>query len=599
MTQYTYPRTLAGRPPLVRKALSLAVVAAIALTSLTCAAESTNLAAPANAVAAPESAMVQLIRGLMQSGALAKDVGEALLVQAQTETIAAQQAQRQAPVVAPSTGLRPEAGDVRVPYISQTVREQIRDEVKDEVMAQAKSEGWAAPNETPEWTKRIRLEGDVRLRNESRFFSGGNSNQLVNFAAINAGSPYDTNPNTNAALPQISNTRQDRENLLRIQARIGVLADISDVTHAGIRLASGNDDNPVSTTQTLGGGLNKKNVWLDQVWLSYKLLDWFTVTGGRFTNPFVSTDMLFSRDLNMDGLALQYLKPMTSNKNVDVFGTLGIIPLEYLSDSTPSRSVDKASSENKWLLGIQAGANWEIDETNRLRGALAYYDFKNVEGQVSTPCALYAGADGCSTDWSRPAFMQKGNTLMTLRDITLNPASPANTAQPQYFGLASEFQLLDLNLRWDTKVAGGYGLRLDANYIRNLAFDPDEMIRRSRGGIVNNLSASAAANQTAGDIQSGGNAYMLQATFGKPSPANRGDWNILAGYKFIESDAMPDGYNDSTFHLGGTNAQGYYLGGSYAIDKNAWFTGRWMATKEVFGPPLQIDILQLEFNARF
>jgi hypothetical protein len=51
--------------------------------------------------------------------------------------------------------------------------------------------------------------------------------------------------------------------------------------------------------------------------------------------------------------------------------------------------------------------------------------------------------------------------------------------------------------------------------------------------------------------------------------------------------------------MGGTNARGYYLGGSYAFDKNAWVTGRWISTKEVFGPPLSIDTLQLEVNARF
>jgi hypothetical protein len=134
-------------------------------------------------------------------------------------------------------------------------------------------------------------------------------------------------------------------------------------------------------------------------------------------------------------------------------------------------------------------------------------------------------------------------------------------------------------------VAGAYGLRLDANFVRNLAYDKDAMFRRARGGIINNYAANTPLVPTQADFQSGGNAYMLQATLGKPSPAARGDWNILAGYKRIEPDAMPDGYNDSSFHLGGTNARGYYIGGSYAIDKNTWFTGRWMSTKEVYGAP--------------
>jgi len=572
-----------------------ALAAAVATVLLTTA----GVGHAQNAVP-PESAMIKLIRGLIQSGALEKSTGEALLAQAQTESMAAQQAQRAAPapvVAAAATGAAAGAvaGEVRVPYIPETVRDQIRDEVKGEVMAQAKAEGWAAPNETPEWTKRIRVEGDVRLRNESRFYSGSNSDIQIDWAAINSGSGYDVNPNTNLNLPPLLNTRQNRPNQWRARARIGVLADVSDSVKAGVRLATGNDNSPVSTNQTLGGGLAKKDVWLDQAWLSYQPFEWMKLTGGRFGNPFVSTDTLFSHDLNFDGIAAQFEK-MLPNKDITMFGSLGFIPLEYSKDNAPSNSQDKMSSESKWLLGAQVGAAWKVNEENRLRGALAYYDFHNVTGRVSQPCALYAGADGCSTDWTRPAFMQKGNTLMLLRNIALNPLDPANTPQPQYVGLASKFQLLDMNLRWDTKVAG-YGLRFDGNYIRNLAYDEDGMWNRSNGGIVNNFGGSGGT--TRADFKSGGNAYMFQATFGKPTPAARGDWNVLAGYKRIEPDAMPDGYNDSTFHGGGTNARGYYLGGSYALDKNAWVTGRWISTKEVFGPPLAIDTLQFEFNARF
>lgn len=567
--------------------------------ALACASALALLAAAGTAhaqAAAPvagESAMVRLIRGLVQSGALAKDVGEALLAQAQTEAMAAQQAQRQAALVAPAARPAAEPGEVRVPYVPQTVRDQIRDEIKTEVMAQARSEGWAAPNETPEWSKRVRLTGDVRVRNESRYYAGGNSNEQINYAAINDGSAYDVNQNLNGPLPPLLNTRQDRKNQWRARARIGVEADISERTQAGVRLATGGDDGPVSTTQTLGGGLGKKSVWLDQAWLSHAPLPGLTLVGGRFGNPFVSTDLLYSSDLNFDGVAARFSRTLQGNRDVELFGTLGVVPLEYSNSNFPNNSQEKAESENKWLLGAQVGANWKLDSDNRLRAALAYYDFRNVSGELSAPCALYDGrTQSCSTDWARPAFMQKGNTLMLLRNIALNPNDPAATAMPQYFGLASKFRLLDVNLRWDTRVAGGYGLRLDGNYIRNLAYGVDKMVARAGGGIVNNFDAN-------GSLRSGGNAYMLQATFGMPAPAERGDWNVLAGYKRIEPDAMPDGYNDSSFHGGGTNAKGYYVGGSYAFDKNTWFTGRWSSSKQVYGAPVSMDLLQLEINTRF
>ena len=92
---------------------------------------------------------------------------------------------------------------------------------------------------------------------------------------------------------------------------------------------------------------------------------------------------------------------------------------------------------------------------------------------------------------------------------------------------------------------------------------------------------------------------MINFTVGQPKPVKPGDWNVSVGYKYLESDAVPDGFTDSDFHLGGTNARGYYVGGAYALDARSWISGKWMAAKEVSGPPLSIDVFQLEFNTGF
>lgn len=541
--------------------------------------------------AQPESTMIKLIRGLMESGALKPEAGEALLAQARAEARAAQSTAGAAPA-AP----RLEPGDVRVPYIPETVRDQIRDEVKNEVMATAKAEGWAAPNEIPDWTQRLRVTGDVRVRNESRFYSASNSDVEVDWNEINSGDGFDTNPNTNLQLPPLRNTRQDRKNLWRIRARLGVLADITENTQAGIRLATGNDDGPVSATQTLGGGLSKKDIWLDHAWLSYQFGDWLKVTGGRFANPYWSTETLFSNDLAFDGLAFNF-NQAPGQGDWSWFATLGLTPLEYSSDDFPSRSQVKAESDDKWLNGLQLGAAWKLNDDNQLRAALAYYQFRDISGFVSEPCALYAGADACSSDGARPAFMQKGNTLMLLRDIALDPLDPANTPMPQYVGLASEFEVLDMNLRWDTRIAEGLDLRLEADYLRNMAYDENQMWARAQGGIINNFGGAGGTGQE--NFESGDTAYQLQATLGDLDPKERGDWNMQIGYRRIEPDALPDAYNDSDFHLGGTNAKGYFLESSYALDARTWLTGRWFAAKEVFGPPLSIDVFQIEVNTGF
>jgi hypothetical protein len=546
-----------------------------------------SLAGHATAAPAPsENATINLIRLLVQQGVLKQDQADGLIAQAEREAVQARQAATA--VVATPAGA---PGDVRVQYVPNIVREQIRDQVKAEVMATAKQENWAQPNTFPDWVSRISFDGDIRLRDESRYYSGTNSNEIVDFARLNDRGPYDVNPNSSSSLPPLLNTREDRENLFRLRARLGMKAVIAPQWTAGIRIGTGSDNNPVSTTQTLGGGFGKKDIWLDQGYLNWKPSDELTLTGGRFANPFFSTDLLYSGDLNFDGVAANFNHKL--NQDWGVFGTVGAFPVEYTNDTSTSNGSDKEESDNKWLYGAQLGANWAINDSNRIKGAMAYYRFDDIEGQRSSPCEPWAGDPGCDSDGSRVAFMQKGNTVFLLRDITPNPLNPSATPQPQYVGLASEFNLLDLNVAWDTDLPEDLKLRSQAHYVHNLGYDEGEMRKRSEGQFANNLDEN-------GEVESGANAWMLQFTLGNSLELKReGDWNLFAGYKYIQPDALPDGFNDSSFHLGGTNAKGYFLGGNYGLASNVFATGRWLSSEAVYGAPYDIDVLQLEINTRF
>ena len=62
---------------------------------------------------------------------------------------------------------------------------------------------------------------------------------------------------------------------------------------------------------------------------------------------------------------------------------------------------------------------------------------------------------------------------------------------------------------------------------------------------------------------------------------------------------MLDAFTDSDFHLGGTNAKGYFLGIDYAFTQRVFATLRYLSANEIDGPPLGIDVLQLDLNAQF
>ncbi len=88
-------------------------------------------------------------------------------------------------------------------------------------------------------------------------------------------------------------------------------------------------------------------------------------------------------------------------------------------------------------------------------------------------------------------------------------------------------------------------------------------------------------------------------TFGDVSFVRRNSWQAYVGYRHVESDAVVDAFTDADFHLGGTNATGYYLGARYAFESNTTIGLRWYSAKQIDGLPLAIDVLQLDLIAIF
>jgi hypothetical protein len=356
----------------------------------------------------------------------------------------------------------------------------------------------------------------------------------------------------------------------------------------------------VSTTSLLGGGFAKNNIWLNQAYLKYAPLPWLNITAGRFDNPFFSSDLVYSNDLQFDGVAANFRRLLPGRNDVTLFGTIGAFPIQYASDGFLAENADTSGGTTKWMVGGQFGAEWQINQHNKLKGAVAYYDFMDMKGQLSAPCALYLGATSCSTDNDAPAFMQKGNTLIALRNIVQNPnLAPGLTPDPQLFGLAYNYRLFDTKLQWDTNVADRLKVRLDGEYVRNLAYNSNKAFEAPSTPVNNYNNASSSGTLTQSDYKSGGTGYMFKVTLGDPDTIEKGQWNFSVTYKYLEPDAVLDAFTDPDFNLGGTNAKGYIIGAQYAVAKDAWVQARYLSAREVFGPPLSIDVLQLEMNARF
>jgi Putative porin len=578
-----------------RLACSGLVPAFLFAGTLGAAAQNAAPAAPAapavgNAAGQTGSTVITLIQQLVQEGVLTQERASALIRQAQDEAAAgarAPQAASAVPAAQPGTeapGIP--SASVRVPYIPQIVKNQIREEVKQDVLREAREQNWAAPDAVPEWTKRFHLNGDFRLRYEWNQFDSRNSNAFVNLGALNAGAPFDLN-NAAGTPPPVLNTTENRERM-RVRARLGLNVDVADGLRAGVRLATGNTTNPVTTNQTLGTTLNKQNFLLDRAFLDYHPADWIELWVGRFANPWLYTELVWDDDINFDGAAGRLRGKLSDN--FSLFTTAGAFPLENTAFNFPDNTVVKSSSRDKWLYAAQVGLDWQLARNFNFKLGAAYYHFKNLEGVLSGPCVANTGADPCNTDNSRPGFQQTGNTMFAIRNLVSNATNPPLF---QYYGLASPFHDLDLTVRVDWAIGSIHAV-LDGDVVKNLAYSNRRILGASP---INNIGPNAGT--TPGVFDGGNLGYQARLTVGYPEIHERWQWNANVAYKHLDSDAVPDAFADSDFHEGGTNAKGYVFGVALGLAHNVDLSARWLSASEVTSLPYTVDVVQVDLNARF
>lgn len=494
-------------------------------------------------------------------------------------------------------------GAVRVTYVPEVVKEELREEIRQQVMAQAYEEKWAAPRAYPDWLSRFKFFADVRARGEGVLFPAGNDTNGAppNFNSVNTGSPFNL-ADTTVYFPRY-NVDQDRERL-RLRVRLGVAGDLGDGFTAGLRLATGENNSPVSPNQSLGaasgqgGQFSKYSVWLDRGFLKYErgLGEGGSValTAGRFDNPFLATDMIWDDDLGFDGVAAKVGKRL--GDWFTPFATVGAFPVYNTDFNFASNRATKFPSDDKWLYGGQAGLAFQFTRDLKLTVAGAVYDFHGVEGRASTAYIPLTTADAGDTDATRPSFAQKGNTYRALRTIDNSTAlnNYGASSQYHYFGLATKFREVAGTVKLDYDRFAPFQVSLIGEYVRNTAFDPAAVATVA----VNNLGV--AENDGDPVPQLGGNTgWAVALKFGDAALQRRWAWNATVGYRRVETDAVIDGFADSDFGGGGTNLKGFTLGGNLALSPRVWLGLRWLSADQVDGSTFKNDTLQIDLNGKF
>jgi hypothetical protein len=279
---------------------------------------------------------------------------------------------------------------------------------------------------------------------------------------------------------------------------------------------------------------------------------------------------------------------------------------------------------------------------------LGYYYFQNAQGQVSDPMVTPNAQTQGNTDDTRPSFAQRGNSYMELRNIkkvdafndlpypepsfvtnnstanynynpnysasrvgTNTPPAPGLTPLPQYqnqyqyFGLITPFNILSANGRLEYKRWEPFVVSLSGEWDRNLAFNRSNILGAGpSSGAENNYNDTLITGpvnniNNGGSYNGGNNAYIMQMKVGSGALQKRWDWDFGIAYRYVESDAVIDGFCDSDFGGGGTNLKGWSVGGNLALARNVFIGARWLSATGIAGPTYKSDILQIDLNARF
>ena len=346
----------------------------------------------------------------------------------------------------------------------------------------------------PGWLKKVTLFGDVRFRHEGFYHQPHQQGDIVG--------------------------ARNRE---RIRARIGAKITYSDELSAVIRIASGDIDDPISSNQTLTGSFNRKQVGIDQAYVTLTPGQSFgirpgsvSLTAGKFPNPmFRVGEMVFDDDLMGEGFTQTFA---LLGQPVGALDQLKIHMLQWVFS-------EFSNSQDGWMIGGQVNPTAHAGDW-LFEGGIGQYWWLN--------------ADHIALDLNKNKALKNSN-ILEIQDANGNIRREANQFAKlgkgeTVAGYAGAFNQTNLSFSvTHPTLIYGKPLRLFADYVYNWEAFTD-------------------------------NAQGVQAGFKIGQPKVKGDWAVTALYEYLGQEAALSSFSYSDFGaFGGTNAQGPVLGVEYQL----------------------------------
>lgn len=223
--------------------------------------------------------------------------------------------------------------------------------------------------------------------------------------------------------PRTDSLILDPRNRWVVRFRSGLSRQFGKVTNFGVRVATGSRTDPNSTDITLGDFADRLEISVDRAFLEFKHEGAFA-TGGKFANPFASTELVWDGDVNPQGVAASYAPPGKHQVTPKLIGIFDIVDEDTINP-------DSYMTGGQGQLNIKPSSGWSVN----LAGG--YYNY----------------------------------TIRSLRHADAGDTR-SNRLTPDGAHYVSDFDLLDWVLTFDHRGFGArYPIRFIGNYVKNLGAD--------------------------------------------------------------------------------------------------------------------------------
>jgi hypothetical protein len=381
----------------------------------------------------------------------------------------------------------------------------------------------------------------------------------------------------------------------RYAARLGIRGEALDDFYYGFRVETASS--PRSTFVTMGTstsgtpysgpyGKSTAGINIGQVYLGWRPESWLDVTVGKMPNPLYTTTMVWSRNINPEGLAERFNYPVGQVKLFANFGQFLYQDANPVS-ATPDLGLGAndlgQNANNIFQVAWQGGLNYQITTNTSFKIAATLYEYYGLQpSSANSGISPYFGdtyvGEGAYTGAGSAYYTgpngYSGYTTGSLPPNYTPLAGASSLGYPNNQVGINNLQVVEIPFEYNFKIN-----RLDARIFGDGAYNLDGSARAdaAQAAYAAYLSSQSATIKTFSPQTHDDKAYQIGFALGSEGSlglANGGGvarkhaWEVRAFWQHVEQYSLDPNLLDLDVFAAAENLQGIYAEAAYGFSPN-------------------------------